>query len=431
MNNKQSIFNQAFQLRKNSEFQKAVELYQPFWNENPNQFNEWDGWSFAYCLSKLNRHQEALEICRRLYLRFKTFEILNSLYAKSIYYTQFTQNPLPALSTLKKAVQAMYDLSPPHHPYSFTPRAIFKLIKLLMSQQQMDWKEIEEWLLKMDPDLLDNRPFQMTDRRGKKIELASPLEEWYANRIKVKAGLNQPEQLLEILQTARKKKIKWHYNNDIWFARKEAFAYQQLGQREKAEAILRKIMLQKKDWFLISDLAKVVPDEKEALQLLCLAALVKGKNEMKLNLYESLYLKLKDKPDQHKIAALHLCLIAAIREENNWEVKPALLEEVKAREVNINEQGSSSLILKELTSFWKKIAGEDHQKQRLEGTIDYIFPHGAGGFIKAGKDKYYFITQGIKGEIKTGQSVSFELSNSFDKKKNKPSKMAIKVTHKP
>lgn len=418
--------NLASQFRKNQEYSEAIQLYVQLWQQNANQFNEWDGWSFAYCYSKLNQHAEALEICRQLYPRFKTSEILKSLYAKCIYYTQFNKAPSPSLDILKKATTAIVDLAPPQNPYSFAPRAIFNLIKVLMNQQQIDWAEIEKWLLKMDPDLLDNKPFQMTDARGKKIEMASPLEEWYAQMIKTKAGLNQPQQLLDILEEARKKKIKWHYNNDIWFQRKEAFAWHQLGENKKAENMLRQILTRKQDWFLIFDLASIVPDKDEALRLLCKAALSSGKNEMKLKLFEALFQHLKEIEKYKREAGLHLCLIIALREENNWPVKPELITALKERNINAAQEGSSIKIIHSLTPFWKKIAGEEISK-RMHGIISKLLPGDTSGFIRCRNQTYFASFKGMKEKPKEKIEVSFELIDSFDKKKNAPSKMAVKI----
>ncbi len=151
----------ASQLRKNGDYKQAVSLYDTLWNNQSEQWSDWDGWSYAYSLVKTFKYHEALDICRHFYRKNKNFEILNNLYAQCIYYTQFTGEKQPTLNVLRKAAQAMLDLSPYSSKYSFTPKAIFKLNHALMSQKEINWAEIETWLLKMDPDLLDNQPFKM------------------------------------------------------------------------------------------------------------------------------------------------------------------------------------------------------------------------------------------------------------------------------
>lgn len=413
----------AAQLRKNQEYQKAVDIYQSLWQQNPLQFGEWDGWSYAYSLTKLNQYTDSLEICRQLYPRFSKVEILNSVYAKSIYYTQFTQEPQPALASLRKATQAIYDLSPPHNPYSPTPKAIFKLSKVLMSQASINWAEIEGWLLKIDPDHLDDRSYTWTDSKGKNMELASPLEEWYAQMIKVKAGLNQPNELLELLSAARKKKIKWHYNNDIWFQRKEAFAYKQLGDLARAEQILKRILVKKNEWFIMFDLAQVIHDEKEKLQLLSKAAMAPGKMAMKLNVFEMMFRLLKQSEDYRHEAMLHLALFVALRQENDWPVKEDVLAQLNASNINLDELGSSVAIYQQLLPFWKQLTSATVH----EGVIKKVNTDGQSGFVESNHGSFFASFRGFKGVPMAQTKVEFELVDSFDKKKNRPSKMAVNI----
>lgn len=417
---------EAAQYRKIGRFQKAVQLYYPFWNENHDQFGAWDGWSYAYCLFKTKKYEKSLNVCRVLYRKFKTFDMLRSLYARSIYCSQFKRPKLPPLCILKKATLAIYELSDPKDPYSVTPRAIFSLCKEMMAQKKVNWQEIEKWLLKMQPDLLDDQAFKMKDSSGKEREIASAMEQWYAMMLRVKAGTNNAKALLDLLSEARKRKLKWHYNNDIWFSRKEAFAYQQLGNVEKAEQILRRLVSRKKDWFLTFDLAKIVSNEKEKFKLLCIAALAKGKPEMKIKLYESLYDILKKDTSNKRISGLHLCLIVAIREENNWEVNHDLLDKIKASGIEIDKEGSSSALLKKLFYFWKKHSGG--QQEKRYGVITHILPNGKSGFIESDKQSFYFTTSNIKGLVSKGMKVTFLLRSGYDKKKRRATKIAISVS---
>ncbi len=416
---------EAFNLRKDQNFYQAIEIYQPIWKQNHDSFDDWAGWSYAFSLSKLNRHDEALEVCRTLFPRFNHSEILNSLYAKCIFYTQFTRDKSPSIEVLSKATEAMMQLSPPHQPYSLTSAAIFRLIKVLLSQQSIEWGKIENWLLKLEPDLLDDRPFRMTDSRGNHIELASPKEEWYSNMIKVKGGLNQPKELLALLDVARKQNIKWHYNNDIWFARKEAFALNQLGEKDKAEKILRNILKRKKDWFLLYDLSLVIENEKESLTLMARAARAPGKDEHKLKLFQSLYERLAKIEMHHNDAAIHLCLIAAIREEQGWPVKEEMRNTIIKAGIDPVQEGSSLAIKKNLIPVW--ISLDKDAAKRLTGKVKSILPNGNAGFISCENVSYYFRVGNLKNKIKPGTMLSFELEDGYDKKKNKSTKVAVNI----
>src|SRR5699024_1722018 len=137
--------------------------------------------------------------------------------------------------------------------------------------------------------------------------------------IKVKAGQQKAHDLLELVNKTKALDLKWHYNNDIWFARKEAFAYQQLGDVRKATSILQNIIARKREWFLLYDLGKITKDKKFKLQLFAEAALTSGPFEMKLKLYESLYEEIIQY-DQD-LAHSHICFIMHIRKKNGWPIR--------------------------------------------------------------------------------------------------------------
>lgn len=417
------LLKEAFQLRKNQKFEKAVELYKPLWSDNPDSFSDWDGWSFGFCLSKLGLHTESLEVCRKLYKKYSDKEFLNSLYAKSIYYTQFKNSKESSVENLRKAATAILKLSPPNQTYSYSAIAVFGLTKVLMTQMNINWSEIENWLLKLEPDLLNDNVFITTDKKGKKIELASAKEEWYSLMIRAKAGLDQPQELLKYLEIARKQNLKWHYSNDIWFKRKEAFACLSIGEREKAEKILRKITAQKKDWFLLFDLSKAVKDENERIQLMCEAALSPGKTEHKINLFYSFFELLKN-TDQ-KIAKTNLELVVAIRKENNWLIPDNLKKDKAECQLTSEEIRNSSTILNELKAFWQSLSNEKQTK--FEGIVSNILENGKSAFVKEGKNTYYFNMGKWYGKLKTGDKISFDLTDGFDKKKNRSTKIAINI----
>lgn len=426
MENPTLQFQVASELRKKGEYEAAIDIYSELWKTQPNVFDRWSGWGYAYSLLKMNRYEESLLVCRKLYPLYKGFEMLRSVYAANIYYSEFKFNSNPQIHQLKKAANAIAELTPPQSAYSFAPKAIFKLVKSLMAQMEINWTEIEGQLLKLDPEWLDDAAFRYTDAGGKNTERASDLEQWYAATIKAKAGLNKSEELLQLLEEARNKNIKWHYSNNIWFKRKEAFAYMQLGNQEKAEKLLREILLQKKDWFLWFDLSQVVTDENEKFELMCKSALERGKPEMKLKLFESIYQYLKDNNNEKGLTNDHLLLILILRKENDWSINRELLNKLGIETLDSPKILNSEDLLKKLKPFWRENSGLD-KILRLEGQISRMLPHGAAGFLKSKEGSFYFILKKGEKGITEGKKVSFEVIDSFDKKKNKPSKMAVNL----
>lgn len=418
---------QASEFRRKKQYKAAISIYQPLWEENPMQFNEWAGWGYAFSLKGMGLFNEALEVCRKLYPRFKHSEFISNLYAQCIYYTQIKVKQVRPLSVQRKAVKGMIRLSPPHREYSLSGVAIFKLCKNLMVAKPVPWQEIESWLNQMDPDLLSQDTFRSKMPNGKTIEYASQQEEWYSAMIRVKAGLEQPGPLIELLDEAKKKNISWHYQNDIWMKRKRAFAYQQLGQSEKAEKILREILRQKKDWFLFSDLGDILSDKGEKFKAYCQAALERGKLEMKINLFKNISELLAQ--TEKEPYRQHLLLRARIRMENGWPLSPAFEKKLEEEKVDLGSVNSAAEVVKKLSPFWRKHSGQEERMRK--GEIDFLHKNGKSGMIKGDDGQAYFFgmsqinTRKIKAE--PGLKVKFEVADGFDKKKNKPSKMAVNI----
>lgn len=426
----QNIIQQAAAFRKAKAFQKAIDIYRKLWDKDPLQFNEWDGWSYAFCLKEMKMFAEGLDICRQLYPRFKNSAFIKNLYAQCIYYSQIKTTPLPSLSIQKKAVRAMVDLAPPHQEYSLSGLAIFHLCKALMSLQPAPWAEIESWLLIMDPDLLTQAPFRYRLPDGKPVESASHQEQWYSYMIRVKAGLNQPNELLKLLEEAKKRNIQWHYQNDIWFERKKAFAYVQLNQPEQAKEILVNILKRKKDWFLYSDLGDVITGKDEKLKYYSLAALGKGKIGMKISLFEKIA-NLLAGSEEHSVARQrHFLLIARIRLENGWPFQEKLEKILNEENINLNAVNSAQEVFNQLIPFWNSFAKPPVNQQK--GVIDFIHGNGKSGIIKGEDGQKYFFplsqVRKVSKKLVPGTPVLFTLKDSFDKKKNKPSKMAVNIS---
>lgn len=424
------LFDQATTHRKQKQFKEAINIYRPLWLDNPLQFDEWAGWSYAFCLKETKQYHAALELCRQLYGRFSASAFLKQLYASCIYYTQFGNKELPVIPVLKKAVYAMIDLYPPHLEYSLSTRAVLKLVKLMAAMQPINWPEIEEWLQKLDPDLLDSKSFSMKMPDGKERQFASPEEEWFSWMIRAKGGQNKPEALLELLEAARKRGISWHYNNDIWFARKEAFALQQLGRKKEAEAILRKLIMQKRDWFLLSDLAEVVEDRDEALQLMARAALSPGPTHLKVKLFGNIYHLLKQNPKFFIESNMHLVLITLLRLEKGWSVTSDLDAEIAKSNADLSSVNSSKEAFGQLRSFWQNIAAGSNDIHF--GKIKLIHSNGLSGILTDEDSREYFFSMREAGALKNnavpGTMVNFELVNGFNKKRNEVTRNAVRLT---
>lgn len=419
----------AFQQRKSGDYAGALSVYEGLENTHADQFSEWDAWSFAYCYRALKQYEKCLDTCRRFYARFPGHELLRQLYAWAIYYTQIArENNMPPYATLKKALDGIWQLSPPGTPYGCAERAMFKVIKHLSVIMPPDWEEIDRLLNKMEPGKLSAETYTLDGPGGRKNELASDREEWYSWKSKALLQTGQWQACVALCTAAESAIGKWHYSNHIWFARRKAAALSRLGIMDEAKAILEKLVLQKKDWFLVQDLAELESDPHKALLLCTEAALMPGDTEKMIRLFftmAGLYNACAE-PEAARQSAL-LCL--SIRHHHDWPV-PSDLEDFLLKSGGYsNTIEPPDYYLKPLQLRWKKEM-EQHQPA-CTGSIYRLLPNGQSGFIKPdgkGGGELYFSTrdwQGKPPKIHTGMRVGYRKTLAWDKAKNRESEKAI------
>lgn len=423
-----TLFKQAFDLRRDKDYRGAVKIYRSLWDENPSDFDEWRGWSYAFCLKELKLYDEALDICRYIYPKNKQSKYIQNLYAQCIYYTQIKASSIPPLDVIRKAVKAMVSLSPPHQEYSLSAKAVFFLCKQLMKQPNIPWTEIESWLNLMDPDLLSKSVFQSKSSGGKMVEFASEQEEWYSIMIRVKGGLNQPEEMLKLLGETNKRNIRWHYQNDIWFKRKEAFAHRQLGNLKEAERLLHEILRKKQDWFIYSDLGDVLEPKPEKLEAYSKAALAGGELKMKIDLFKRMADLIKGDKGYIETYQDLLLLMARIRLENGWSLPEELEQQLEQEQIDLGSVNSAKEAFDKVLNFCKNTIGHE---EKFIGKVKLIHGNGLSGIIRGDNGKEYFFsmkTFSQKGiNVVIGMPVQFGLIDSFDKKRQVATKMATDI----
>ncbi len=438
MNEISRQLNIAFKLRKDLKTDEALALYEAIWPNHTEAFSEWDGWSYGHCLQTKRRYKDALELCRTLYPKYPNSEIIAQLYAWNIYYTELAGDKQPANKEIFiKALSAIVRLSPPIKQFSPTVKSIFKLVKFLAEAMQPDWNEIDNWLSKLDKDKLSRDTYTIdVPGKGKK-ELASELEEWYSWQSKLLLQTKQWQKCIDLCTTALNDINKWHYSNDIWFARRKVAALTQLGHKQQALEILQPLIKRKREWFMLADLAELTVDNEKALQLYIEAALAFGDAAKKIRIFYKMA-HLYAAMGQKEASFAHALLVLALRQENRWPVPAELELLIKEQGALPEKMATSFVILQKLKLEWRKLSagtGEivgSKQPLRFNGNIERFIVGGSAGFIKpaTGSNNIYFLFknyQGNKEDIKIGLLVSYEVNKDFDKKKNRESEIAVRI----
>ncbi len=426
-----TLKDQANALRKDKQYAEALTIYEQVLTVFPDLATEWEHWGKADCLRRLDRQQEALDICRELYRTHPGFVQNRNLYGWCVYDLEIkpVQSDEPAdPKTFFKAAEAITQLTK-QEPYSPYERTVFVALQYLKGRQIYPADQILGWCDKLDSGqlLADPRPY--TDKEGKEREEASPLEKWYSYRTKALEELRRWDELIVVCNEALDQLSNYHYSDEIWFRRRIATAKGALGDYDAAIGDLKAIVRQKPDWFIQFELARLLHlkgQDDLALEYAVDAALGTGDLSYKWELFVLLG-ELLAAQGESEAAAQHIYLAAALRTEQGWREDRDLAERLRelppAPEIRAREQARA------LEAQWRAIKFAD--QARLTGEISRVDGGRRTGIIRddGGRTHYFRYKHFVspRERLMVGTKVSFFLQPSYDKSKNRDSEEAVDV----
>lgn len=433
MNKIPELKKRATELRKSESYTEASSLYRDLWLNHRDACNEWEGWGYATCLRKLGDSIKALEICREVYQAHPKFEKGNNLYAWCIYDTEIKKSDedINNKKSFLKAASAILELTT-QSQYSPYAKTVFRVIDYITKNNtSYPADDVLQWINKLDPQSLSQEPFSFKDKEQKIREIPSDHEKYYSIKTKAlyKDGVYQ--ECIDLCNVALKGINKFHYSNDIWIKRRAALAKSKLGDKEKALSELENILKSRKEWFIQYELAQIyyeIGEKAKALNYCVEAALNYGKDENKWELFLFMAQILKNM-DEIDTAKKHLAFTVKIREEKGWKISDALNKMIAEYDIEGVGRIKRKELFRQLKSFWESKKYSD--LPFMNGIVKTILPNGKAGFI-TGDDQidYYFQIREFKDNIRTlnsGLKVKYNIKDSFDKKKNKKTKIAINV----
>jgi len=227
-------------------------------------------------------------------------------------------------------------------------------------------------------------------------KFASNYEKYFVLKSKILFELKKYKESIEISEFALKNISNFHNNNDIWFNRRIALSYKELGFFDRALKMLEEIYIQKSEWFIKKEIAEIYILKEEYNKAYKLLIEVLNQTipiEYKIGVIMVFASILEDK---QKLK--HLAFVKQIHIENEWKIPPIIQE--------IEEVVDKNEILK----FWQ----EEYNKINplLKGVISKILHNDKRvvGFIKSDKDYYFSIpAKKLKTKIKEGVDVKFRV----------------------
>ena len=371
----------AYQSKK---YQDALAIFEKHYQQNPEVFNNWDKIFYSWSLYQL-------------YIKDADDE--DKLYESAGLVTELiNQDDLN-----KKPVCA----------YTFS---VIKVLDRLYEEK--DYYSLLFWLEKLDPELLDEKQFEINDRvyRSRK-------EKYYDYATKSYFQIHDFEKCIEVSKEALSSLNKFTNGSDVWYNWRIAKSYKELNENKKALKYLGEVSKVKKDWFVQKEIAEnyyILGENEKAGDYICTAVLTKDPLTIKVNLYYLAYKILKD--INPELALKHAELFLAIKRENDSQI-PGDIEELEIDEDNLDKNELN----REIRAYWSQYRFRD--KELKYGTVTKIFEHGKSGFITSDdNESVYFNVYEYKGDdLNLGQYVSFYTEKSFDRSKNRESVRAVSI----
>jgi len=317
------------------------------------------------------------------------------------------------IELIEKSI-ALLSLESEYSPFS-------KLFNLTLKSEKQksnpDWAWIENFLTLFKEKSLshecDSIQFVKSGRE-KTVELASDFETWHAYYSLALLKQNKFQECLEASKKALFEIEKFHYNNDLWFARKIALSNKGLGNIPQAIKEMEAIEKRKGEWFIQKELSELHfenGDIENAQKLAIRAALSYGDKEKKDGLFfllGQIYVSKGDRATAHR----HFLLSQLIRSEHDWSIPNKLklaLEETYVEGVNFDNSAS---LYTDLLRLWKEQGTNSRDpNNNVSGKILNInVPKTIGTLEGVDGQKYFFHFsefKNTKDKIVVGAKVKF------------------------
>lgn len=417
------------------QYEDAMPLCKELFDAFPETHDLWDVQQYANCLKKLNRLEEAEQVCEDVYSEFKDTEIVKTqsqafLYIENLYawiindkyvktikqpdykYSEMVFGKLILLYDLLKDTKA----TKPSFPYC----ALTVLKQLNKQKGKIMAAEGLEILSLISLSELSSEAKSYTDSYGKTREFASLKEDYYTLKSDFLLDAKRYEDCIICCNEAMETLERLHYDNGVWFSRKIANSLGGLGNIEEAINNLEKLTTVSDKWFLLYEIGKYylqLNNLDEALTYMLRAVCTKDPERMKVSLIESIGDLLTEIGDK-SFAQDNYNYARQIRQNNDWSVATALQRKI-TEEKDIE---SKDIKKKWIQKLYQTVGSK-------QGKVIKLF-NGRGGFIQA-DHSYYFQFKNFFSKsdfLKIGDYVEFIVINSYDKKRQIGTKEAVAIT---
>jgi hypothetical protein len=421
----------------------------------------WDLYERAGEAYKAKDYQAALDLCRESWRAFGNGakpEKLRNRYGFCIYYLELKplahadelegeeeDKPQPADRAARalKITETICSMTSQgqYSPYAVSLLALVKILK----RNQGRWSDIATWTAKLNPDDLSAEPFPFTDRDGKRRELASQLEQWYAARVRALMETEAFQECIALAEEYSRRFIEGrdenpfafasprrlaHYDYDVWIPSWQAKAMMCLQRAPEALSLADSLVSRKRlpATLALQSKSREATGDAVGSWVSALEA-VHERVEPKhlLVAVERVMEVLEARNDKGDLWRKMVELLMRIRRTEDWRIPGALqtrAAEAGVIDSNLDRVADLQRVLGDLRPCWFGLW--EQSEPRVRGTIETLRDKSA--FLKMDGGKSVFCpTRSLPASAREGAPVSFWLRPSFDRKKNRFSEQAVEV----
>ena len=314
------------------------------------------------------------------------------------------------------------------HNVVLAPKDFGFLLKKFKDKPSVNWTVVNKFCDLVSVEALDTecRTIEV-ERKGEKkpMELASDKENWYAFKTKSLFETQQYQECFEVSKQALEAFEKFHYSNDIWFARRIALSKKHLGNSDEALNELLKILRRKREWFIQSEVAEIYKengDFEKAFKYAIEAINNFGDLEYKVGLLV-LIADILEKKQENELSFKHYMLSKLLRQQEEWKVPQTLdyaLQNLGFAQIPIEHLPS---LKRELKNYWNTFKPQHtrpitngnttNNNQQQTGKIDKILHNdekGVDGFIKYDNNKSVYFRLQATDELIKSLNIGFEVT---------------------
>lgn len=314
------------------------------------------------------------------------------------------------------------------HNVVLAPKDFGFLLKKFKDKPSVNWTVVNKFCDLVSVEALDTecRTIEV-ERKGEKkpMELASDKENWYAFKTKSLFETQQYQECFEVSKQALEAFEKFHYSNDVWFARRIALSKKHLGNSDEALNELLKILRRKKEWFIQSEVAEIYKengDFDKSFKYAIDAVNNFGDIEYKVGLIV-LIADILEKKQENELSFKHYMISKLLRLQEEWKVPQTIdyaLQNLGFAQIPMEQLPS---LKRELKNYWNTFKPQQTRpsingnatknNQQQTGKIDKILHNdgnGVDGFIKYDSNKSIYFRLQAQDELVKSLSIGFEVT---------------------